>query len=140
MLTQNLNKINSVLETFISITDEDLEAVRTANHKVLFDRNSQKEQLYQMFVRLKSSIDKELLKRSQSGLEISELFSSEEKVLFEAFKEKLVIFAKAHKKLSKRVYTVSHFYSNLMQKVTGATTQIGYETKSQNSGVLQLRG
>jgi len=129
MLKKTLISINSVIDTLIKITLQDIDDIKKANHDALFDRNINKYKIITQFTSLKQEIDTILLNRSESGLDISQMLSEEEDILLSEFKEKLSKFMEVHKKFSKLVFTITHFYNNLVNKVTDAEVDIGYQMK-----------
>jgi F0F1-type ATP synthase alpha subunit len=130
MLKQTLISINSVIDTLIEITLQDIDDIKKANHDALFDRNIDKYKIISEFTTLKKEIDSILVKRSESGLDISQMLSPEEDKLLSEFKEKLSLFMQVHKKFSKLLFTITNFYNNLVNKVTEAEVDIGYQMKS----------
>jgi len=129
MLKQTLISINKTLDNLINITQKDIEDIKLANHDNLFQRNEEKEKLISQFVSFKSQIDSILVKRSESGLELSQIINKEEDELLGEFKNKLEEFYTIHKKFSKMALLVTNFYNNLLHKVSGSEPDIGYEMK-----------
>jgi len=127
MLKQSLISINNTLDNLINITKQDIKDIKIANHEALFQRNELKEKYLQDFVQQKSQIDAILVKRSESGLDISQLINPEEDKLLGEFKEKLQEFYTIHKKFSKMALLVTNFYNNLMRKINGEEIDIGYQ-------------
>jgi len=127
MLLQSLNNINNVLNNLINITAEDIEDIKQAKHEELFKRNQTKEELLNQFTSLKSQIDSILVKRSESGLDISQIINPEEDKLLGEFKNKLQEFYTIHKKFAKMALIITNFYQNLMDKTTGVEIDIGYK-------------
>ena len=123
MLKQTLNSINSNLRNLIKITEEDIEDIKKANHQALFDRNIIKENLIDEFVKLKAQIDNSLKNRSETG---QQLVNIDEQPLLDEFKENIQTFYNIHKKFAKMAFTVTHFYNNLVHKVTDSQPDIGY--------------
>jgi hypothetical protein len=140
MLINDLKSIINILEQFIETTYSDIEDIKQAKHNIIFERNSQKEDLLKNFNSYKMKIDKELLTRSKTK-KVENLLNASESKHLDIFKNKLQEFAIAHKKFSKMVFSVSNFYTNLMHRVTQAETQIGYEVKpNAHNNYLQLKG
>jgi len=129
MLKQTLTSINSTLDSLINITQQDIEDIKNANHNALFQRNTQKDILVNQFSNLKSQIDSILVKRSESGKPLEELISPDEDILLGEFRNKLNNFYTIHKRFAKMALNVTHFYSNLLHKVSGSEPDIGYEMK-----------
>jgi len=123
MLKQTLVSINSVLKNLIEITQQDIIDIKNANHQALFDRNLKKDELVNQFTKLKSQIDSTLATRNQQG---KNLVNPDEQPLLDEFKEKINIFYEEHKKFAKMAFTITHFYNNLMNKITDSKPDIGY--------------
>ena len=142
MLLQTLKNINNVLNNLINITNQDIEDIKVANHEVLFERNKTKEELLSQFISLKSQIDSILVKRSESGLDMSKIINPEEDKLLGEFKNKLQEFYTIHKKFAKMALIVTNFYTNLVDKTTGVEIDIGYGRKQVNNlySSFSLRG
>ena len=132
MLKQSLISINNDLDNLIDITKKDIEDIKIANHEFLFQRNELKEQYLKDFTHQKAQIDSILVKRSESGLDISQLINPEEDKLLGEFKQKLQEFYEIHKKFSKMALLVTNFYNNLMRKINGEEIDIGYKMNKTN--------
>jgi len=133
MLLQSLQNINKVLDNLINITYQDMEDIKQAHHNNLFQRNENKEKLLSQFISLKAQIDSILVKRSESGLDISQIINPEEDKLLGEFKRKLKNFYDIHKKFSKMALLVTNFYNNLLHKATGSEVDIGYKIQQSNN-------
>ena len=129
MLQQTLISINNTLDKLIHITQKDIDDIKEAKHTELFNRNIQKEELVAQFTKQKSQIDSILVKRSESGMELSKLINPQEDKLLGEFKDKLEQFYNLHKKFSQMALLVTNFYNNLLHKISGSEPDIGYEMK-----------
>jgi len=123
MLVNMLQSTNQLLDNLIEITSKDIDDIKKANHQALFERNYQKEELVKRFVELKNGIDSTLAERNRNGMP---LINPNEEPLLDEFKEKLQKFYTLHKKFAKMAFTVTHFYNNLVHKVTDSQPDIGY--------------
>jgi len=128
-----LININKTLDRLIQITQEDIEDIKQANHEPLFARNNEKEELIDKFSELKSQIDSILVQRSESGLDMKDLISSEEDKLLDEFKTKLRDFYDIHKRFARMAFSVTHFYNNLMNRINDFEPDIGYEMNKKQS-------
>jgi len=135
MLISKLNEINDVLDKLISITKEDIESIKEAHHEKIFANISQKENLAKKFEQLKNEIDSILLSRN---LPIEEIFSKDEELEFEKFKEKLNNFYKYHKHFSRLSMAVNNFYTTLLNKLK-QKEQITYNNETIPNSHLQLK-
>jgi hypothetical protein len=127
MLIQKLQQINEVLDNLITLTQEDLENIKIANHDAVFANMTKKEELAMLFKQIKSEIDSILVARNKP---IEEIFTKEEEALFEEFKVKLNKFNDIHKHFAKIALSVANFYNTLMQKINDTQT-IDYSGKAQ---------
>ena len=114
MLLKKLNEINSVLDSLIKITNEDISNIKEANHEEVFKNIPQKEELAKKFQILKNEIDTILVNRNKP---IENIFSKEEEKEFEKFKELLNQFYEKHKLFSKLSFSVTNFYNVLLEKI-----------------------
>jgi len=114
MLTEKLNKINSVLENLIDISETDINAIKESNHEIIFSNMKTKEELAHIFASLKSEIDSILVARNRP---VEEIFNGEEEKLFDEFREKLNQFYEVHKKFSKLALSVANFYNVLINEI-----------------------
>jgi ElaB/YqjD/DUF883 family membrane-anchored ribosome-binding protein len=127
MLQQTLISINNTLDKLIAITNQDIEDIKQAQHNTLFNRNIEKDKLVNQFTHLKSQIDDILVKRSETGLDLSQIINPQEDKLLGEFKNKLEEFHNVHKKFSKMALLISNFYNNLLHKISGSEPDIGYQ-------------
>jgi len=135
MLTNILNKTINTLDNLISVTNEDIENIKKANHNQVFANTDKKEQLANEFSSLKSEIDNILVSRNKP---IEEIFSKEEEVLFNTFREKLFEFNKLHKRFSKLALSVANFYNTLVNQIHNTET-INYKNESFQNSNLHLK-
>ena len=135
MLTEKLNTINIVLENLINITINDTNAIKEANHEVIFENMYTKEELANKFTSLKSEIDSILVARNKP---IEEIFTPEEEKLFDEFREKLNQFHTLHKKFSKLALSVANFYNVLMNEIKNEKP-LTYKNENYSQSNLTLK-
>jgi predicted nuclease with TOPRIM domain len=135
MLIEKLHKINFVLNELITLTYEDIEAIKSANHEAVFSNTSKKEELAKTFFNLKSEIDSILVSRNKP---IEEIFSTEEEILFDEFREKLNNFYTLHKRYSKLALSVANFYNTLMNELKNEKP-ITYKNDNFSNSNLSLK-
>ena len=119
MLNNKLHQINQILDNLIKITKEDIKLIKEAKHEELFSHIPLKENLTKEFSKLKSEIDSILVSRNKP---IEEIFSPEEEILFNEFKEKLNEFHTLHKHFSRLSIVVNNFYTTLLNKIKNKQT------------------
>ncbi|ACM92236.1 conserved hypothetical protein [Nautilia profundicola AmH] len=135
MLINTLNKTIQTLDKLISLTKEDIENIKQANHKEVFANTKTKEILASEFAKLKTEIDKILVSRNKP---LEEIFSPEEEKLFNEFREKLFEFNNLHKRFSKLALSVANFYNTLLKQIHNSET-IDYKNESYKDSNLQLK-
>jgi len=114
MLLSKINEAVKILDELIFLTKEDIKNIKIANHDAVFSNTLPKEELAQKFYRLKNEIDEILVKRNKP---IEEIFSKDEEIQFNIFKDKLNEFYFLHKKFSKLALSVANFYNVLLSKI-----------------------
>lgn len=119
MLKNKLLQTNQILDKLISLTKEDIQLIKEAKHEELFSHISIKEELAKQFSVLKSEVDSIL---AQRNMPIEKIFSNDEEILFEEFKEKLNEFNTIHKQFTKLSLVVNNFYTSLLNKIKNKKT------------------
>ncbi|GAB6074105.1 hypothetical protein [Nautilia lithotrophica] len=135
MLINTLNKTIQTLNDLISITKEDIDNIKQANHEKVFANTEKKEKLAYEFSSLKNEIDKILVSRNKP---LEEIFSSEEEKLFNEFREKLFEFNNLHKRFSKLALSVANFYNTLVNQIHN-NEPINYNNESFKNSNLHLK-
>ncbi|EDM23546.1 hypothetical protein FE773_02670 [Caminibacter mediatlanticus TB-2] len=126
MLLTKIKEAIKVLEELIFLTKEDIKNIKIANHDAVFSNTLKKEEFAQKFYRLKNDIDNILINRNKP---IEEIFSKEEEIAFNDFREKLNEFYSLHKHFSKLALSVANFYNTLVSKIKNEK-QIDYSQKN----------
>ncbi len=135
MLLEKLNKINNILNSLITLTQEDIKNIKEANHNEVFKNIPIKENLANEFQKLKNEIDSILLSRNKP---IEEIFSKEEEKEFEKFKDLLEKFYKEHKLFAKLSFSVTNFYNALLSKIKNKK-QITYDKDDIQNSFMKLK-
>jgi len=135
MLINKLNKINDTLNNLIQITKNDINAIKKANHEIIFSNMYIKEELSNKFSSLKSDIDSILVARNRP---LEEIFTPEEEILFDKFREKLNEFYEIHKRFSKLALSVANFYNVLMNEIKNEKP-ITYKNESFSPSHITLK-
>jgi len=126
-----LTKLNEILDSLIKLTQEDIENIKQAKHQEVFKNTKPKEELAYEFSQLKSQLDLILANRNKP---INEIFSLDEEILFNQFKEKLQTFYHLHKKFSQFALSVANFYNALHSKIN-PSKEVTYKEKTFNSNL-----
>jgi uncharacterized protein YdcH (DUF465 family) len=136
MLIEKLHQINTTLDRLISLTNEDIDAIKNAKHEIVFSHTEIKEELARKFSVLKSEIDSILVSRNKP---LEEIFSPQEEKLFDLFRDKLNEFNNLHKRFSKLALSVANFYNALMRELKDEKP-ITYDHKDYINSNLNLKG
>jgi hypothetical protein len=131
MLANILQNAIDTLDKLISITLEDIENIKQANHEEVFKNTKTKENLANKFSELKSQIDNILVSRNKP---LEEIFTPEEEKLFNLFREKLFEFNKQHKRFAKLAFSVANFYNTLLNKIQN-NENVDYSGTYKNSNL-----
>ncbi len=137
MLVEKLNQTINVLDDLIDITQEDIKNIKEANHNLVFNNMQKKESLAKQFSLFKSEIDSILASRNRP---VEEIFSKEEEILFDKFRDKLNQFYSLHKRFSKLALSVANFYNTLWKKINSNEKSINYKEETFKNSYLQLKG
>ena len=131
MLINTLQNTIDTLDKLISITLEDIENIKHAEHEEVFKNIKIKENLANKFSELKSQIDNILVSRNKP---LEEIFTPEEEKLFNIFREKLFEFNKQHKRFAKLAFSVANFYNTLLNKIQN-NENVDYSGTYKNSNL-----
>ncbi len=135
MLIQKLKNIINILNELTILTENDIQNIKQANHEAVFSNTTKKENLSMEFYRLKNEIDKILVERNKP---LEEIFSKEEEILFDEFREKLNLFYEKHKKFSKLAISVANFYNALCNTIQDSS-QISYNEHANFNSKLKIK-
>ncbi len=135
MLIQKLKNIINILNELTILTENDIQNIKQANHEAVFSNTTKKENLSMEFYRLKNKIDKILVERNKP---LEEIFSKEEEILFDEFREKLNLFYEKHKKFSKLAISVANFYNALCNTIQDSS-QISYNEHANFNSKLKIK-
>ena len=133
-MVNTLLQINSTLDKLIALTKEDIENIKAAKHDEVFKNTKPKEELAEEFYNLKNQLDRILANRN---MPIEEIFSKDEEVLFNQFREKLQTFYELHSKFSKFALSVANFYNALYEQIN-PTQKVTYKERTFSSS-LELK-
>ena len=119
MLTHYLHNAIKDIEHLIEQTHKDIEDIKCAKHREIFERARIKNDLIHSFENKKSLLDRELMKAlkesGQSSLEV--LLDAEQKELLSLMKAKLAELKTCNKSYAKYVVTISQFYNALLDSI-----------------------
>ncbi len=107
------------LQTLISLTQLDIEDIKTANHQEVFNRNLEKQPFIVSFENKKNMAQQEILnlKNMHPQSELSDLLDAESSELLGLMKQKLQELKDINSNYARMVFAVSEFYSSLMQRI-----------------------
>lgn len=116
MLVQYLQGAIADLDTLISYTELDIQAIKRADHDEIFERNLKKDALIKEFETKKDLINQEVqtLAKEYPQKTTQELIGQESGALFETMREKLTKLKQINSDYARMVFAVSEFFTSLM--------------------------
>lgn len=128
MLENYLNDAISLLEELVKITQVDIENIKNANHKDLYDHNKSKNELIKKFEITKSLLDKELIRlvKKHEGKELTDILSEDIKQRLSVLRSTLVCLHNKNKEYGKSVIVVKEFYDSLVKEMFGVSNSNSY--------------
>ncbi len=135
MLIQYLRGAIKDLQTLISYTKLDIEAIKRAEHDEIFARNAQKDALVKEFETKKDLIDQEIrsIKEKEPQKDIQEIIGEEAIDLFGDMRNTLAELQKINSDYARMVFAVSEFFTSLMDKLIPKDTLAYGENKKVSS-------
>lgn len=141
MLSYQLQSAIKDLEALISLSREDIDDIKEANHNPQFDRLAIKEEKIKNFEHKKAMIDREISKlmTQHPARPLSELLDNEQHQQLDSLKEHLSLLREVNQQYAKMVLSVGSFYNTLLERVV-PTQMEGYQkVASAESSFLEVR-
>ena len=141
MLSYQLQSAIKDLESLISLSREDIDDIKEANHNPQFDRLAIKEEKIKNFEHKKAMIDREISKlmTQHPSHPLSELLDNEQHQQLDSLKEHLSALREVNQQYAKMVLSVGSFYNTLLERVV-PTQMEGYQKiASAESSFLEVR-
>lgn len=141
MLSYQLQNAIKDLDKLISLSLDDINDIKEANHNSQFDRLLIKQEKITSFEQKKAMIDHEISKlmEQQPTKGLAELLNDEEHQQLESLKEHLSHLRDVNQQYAKMVLSVGSFYNSLLEKVV-PTQMHGYRSvASKEASFLQVR-
>ena len=141
MLSYQLQSAIKDLESLISLSQEDIDDIKEANHNPQFDRLAIKEEKIKNFEHKKAMIDREISKlmTQHPARPLSELLDNEQHQQLDSLKEHLSLLREVNQQYAKMVLSVGSFYNTLLERVV-PTQMEGYQKiASAESSFLEVR-
>lgn len=119
MLIQYLHGAIQDLNTLISYTKLDIEAIKRADHDEIFARNVKKDALIKEFEVKKALLDQEVraCMEKEPQKNMAEIIGQEAVDLFGVMRESLNELKKVNSDYARMVFAVSEFFTSLMDKL-----------------------
>ena len=135
MLVQYLQGAIADLDTLISYTELDIQAIKRADHDEIFERNLKKDALIKEFETKKDLINQEVqtLAKEYPQKTTQELIGQESGALFETMREKLTKLKQINSDYARMVFAVSEFFTSLMNTLIPKDTPAYGENKRVSS-------
>ncbi|MFA5215898.1 hypothetical protein [Sulfuricurvum sp.] len=141
MLSYQLQSAIKDLDTLISLSQEDIEDIREANHNPQFERLSIKEEKIKSFEHKKAMIDHEISKlmTSNPAKPLSELLDSEQHQQLDSLKAHLSSLREVNQHYAKMVLSVGSFYNTLLERIVPTHMQGYQKVASGEASLLEIR-
>jgi uncharacterized linocin/CFP29 family protein len=141
MLSYQLQNAIKDLDKLISISLEDIDDIKEANHNPQFDRLLIKQEKITSFEQKKAMIDHEISKLMglQPTKGLAELLNDEEHQQLESLKEHLSRLRDINQQYAKMVLSVGSFYNSLLEKVVPTQMQGYHSVVSKEASFLEVR-
>ncbi len=141
MLSYHLKGALSDLRDLISMTKQDIEDIKEANHDQQFERLSLKEEKLKSFENKKAMIDHEIssLMSTQADKDLPELLDEEQHNALDELKTELSNLRDINKKYARFVLSVSNIYNKFLDKLVPTEMQGYQKVASKNPSILEVR-
>lgn len=141
MLGHYLTKALEDLEQLITMTHDDIEDIKLANHESIFSRAALKEELITAFQNKKSLIDNEIAKKMQAypEEELKHLIEKEQLDQLGALKERLHHLKEQNRRYARLVLSVSEFFNSLLEKMVPVEMHGYKKVTPKHRSILEVR-
>ena len=131
MLNKFLLKSIDSLKSLIEITKLDIGDIKKANHDVIFERMSSKNECIESFEANKNLAHEEMVKiaKENPNKSIAELLDSQSSKLIDEMRDNLKILKELNENYAKSVFAVNEFYNSLIENII-PSEKIGYSNKT----------
>ena len=115
MIKQYLDSSNEILDKLITLTDEDIQNIKQANHDSVPKSVESKNKLIAEFYVVKKNLDNALIQLSEGGKkDLSVLLDDLDKEKLGEFKKRLKELHKKNKEYAKLVIVVKNYFDGLL--------------------------
>jgi len=141
MLTHHLKNTLADLEDLITMTESDIDDIKVAQHDPQFDRLAIKEEKIKSFETKKAMIDHEIasLMSANPQTELPDLLTTEQHLLLDELKEKLLRLRDVNKEYAKLVVIVSNLYNTFLERLVPTEMQGYNKVPSKDAAILKVR-
>lgn len=141
MLSYHLQSALGDLRDLITITENDMEDIKVANHTPQFERLGLKEEKIKSFEAKKAMIDHEIasLIAANPKVELPQLLNEEQHALLAELKNELQNLRDANKRYAKLVLAVSNLYNTFLERVMPTEMQGYTRVATKEATFLKVR-
>lgn len=141
MLSYHLQSALGDLRDLITITENDMEDIKVANHTPQFERLGLKEEKIKSFEAKKAMIDHEIasLIAANPKVELPQLLNEEQHALLAELKNELQNLRDANKHYAKLVLAVSNLYNTFLERVMPTEMQGYTRVATKEATFLKVR-
>lgn len=141
MLGHYLTKALEDLEQLITMTHDDIDDIKVANHESIFERAKLKEELITSFQNKKSLIDNEIAKQMQAypNEELEHLLEKEQLSQLSSLKDRLQHLKEQNRRYARLVHSVSEFFNSLLEKMVPGEMHGYQKVTPKHRSILEVR-
>lgn len=141
MLSYHLQSALGDLRDLITITENDMEDIKVANHTPQFERLGLKEEKIKSFEAKKAMIDHEIasLIAANPKMELPQLLDEEQHALLAELKNELRNLRDINKRYAKLVLAVSNLYNTFLERVMPTEMQGYTRVATKEATFLKVR-
>jgi hypothetical protein len=141
MLSYQLQSAIKDLDSLISLSQEDIDDIRVANHNPQFERLAIKEEKIKSFEHKKAMIDREISKlmTQHPAQPLSELLDNEQHQQLDSLKKHLSQLREINQQYAKMVLSVGSFFNSLLERVVPTQMQGYNKIASSEASFLEVR-
>ena len=141
MLGHYLTKALEDLEQLITMTHDDIEDIKLANHESIFSRAKLKEEFITTFQTKKTLIDSEISKLMQAYPDeaLEHLLEKEQLEQLSSLKTQLNTLKEQNRRYARLVLSVSEFFNSLLEKMVPVEMHGYQKVTPKHRSILEVR-
>jgi len=141
MLTYHLENALNDLRDLITMTREDIEDIKKAQHEPQFERIGLKDEKLQAFEAKKAMIDHTIatMVSQNPGVELPKLLDTKQHQLLDELRKELETLKEVNQHYAKMVLAVSNLYNEFLEQIVPTEMQGYKKVASKDPSLLEVR-